>query len=101
MRPLSTASSASWEVHRTARRSRDWPTLETPEDLGARLRVRNGCVTHIDMGLMRCGPLRPTIGLGTGKTPLEGLVLGGSGMHPGGGVTGLQVAQLPSVPSAT
>jgi phytoene dehydrogenase-like protein len=63
--------------------------VETPEDLGARLRVRNGCVTHIDMGLMRSGPLRPTIGLGTGKTPLEGLVLGGSGMHPGGGVTGL------------
>ena len=63
--------------------------VETPEDLGARLRVRNGCVTHIDMGLMRSGPLRPTIGLGTGKTPLDGLVLGGSGMHPGGGVTGL------------
>jgi phytoene dehydrogenase-like protein len=63
--------------------------VETPEDLGARLRVRNGCVTHIDMGLMRSGPLRPTIGLGSGRTPLEGLVLGGSGMHPGGGVTGL------------
>lgn len=63
--------------------------VETPEDLGARLRVRNGCVTHIDMGLMRSGPLRPTIGLGTGKTPLDGLLLGGSGMHPGGGVTGL------------
>jgi phytoene dehydrogenase-like protein len=63
--------------------------VETPEDLGARLRVRNGCVTHIDMGLMRSGPLRPAIGLGTGKTPLDGLVLGGSGMHPGGGVTGL------------
>ncbi|HEX5587453.1 MAG TPA: NAD(P)/FAD-dependent oxidoreductase [Acidimicrobiia bacterium] len=63
--------------------------VETPEDLGARLRVRNGCVTHIDMGLLRSGPLRPTIGLGTGKTPLDGLVLGGSGMHPGGGVTGL------------
>lgn len=63
--------------------------VETPEDLGDRLRVRNGCVTHIDMGLMRSGPLRPTVGLGTGKTPLAGLVLGGSGMHPGGGVTGL------------
>jgi phytoene dehydrogenase-like protein len=63
--------------------------VETPEDLGVRLRVRNGCVTHIDMGLMRSGPLRPAIGLGTGKTPLDGLVLGGSGMHPGGGVTGL------------
>jgi phytoene dehydrogenase-like protein len=63
--------------------------VETPEDLGTRLRVRNGCITHVDMGLMRSGPLRPTIGLGSGKTPLDGLVLGGSGMHPGGGVTGL------------
>jgi phytoene dehydrogenase-like protein len=63
--------------------------VETPEDLGHRLRVRNGCVTHIDMGLLRAGPLRPSVGLGTGKTPLGGLVLGGSGIHPGGGVTGL------------
>jgi phytoene dehydrogenase-like protein len=63
--------------------------VETPEDLGARLNVRDGCITHVDMGLMRSGPLRPTVGLGTGKTPLEGLLLGGSGVHPGGGVTGL------------
>jgi phytoene dehydrogenase-like protein len=63
--------------------------VETPQDLGDRLRVRGGCVTHIDMGLLRAGPLRPVMGLGTGKTPLEGLVLGGSSIHPGGGVTGL------------
>jgi phytoene dehydrogenase-like protein len=63
--------------------------VETPEDLANRLRVRHGCVTHIDMGLLRSGPLRPTVGLGLGKTPLEGLFLGGSGTHPGGGVTGL------------
>jgi phytoene dehydrogenase-like protein len=63
--------------------------VETPEDLGNRLRVRNGCITHIDMGLLRAGPLRPTVGLGLGQTPLEGLFLGGSGTHPGGGVTGL------------
>jgi phytoene dehydrogenase-like protein len=63
--------------------------VETPEDLGARLRVRDGCITHIDMGLMNSGPLRPAVGLGFGKTPLEGLFLGGSGMHPGGGVSGL------------
>jgi len=63
--------------------------VETPEDLGARLNVRDGCITHIDMGLMNAGPLRPTVGLGTGKTPVEGLLLGGSSQHPGGGVTGL------------
>jgi phytoene dehydrogenase-like protein len=63
--------------------------VETPEDLANRLRVRNGCITHIDMGLLRSGPLRPTVGLGLGSTPLEGLFLGGSGTHPGGGVTGL------------
>jgi phytoene dehydrogenase-like protein len=63
--------------------------VETPEDLGRRLNVRNGCITHIDMGLLRAGPLRPAVGLGTGKTPLDGLFLGGSSTHPGGGVTGL------------
>jgi phytoene dehydrogenase-like protein len=63
--------------------------VETPEDLAARLRTRNGCITHIDMGFFNTGPFRPTVGLGLGKTPLEGLFLGGSGTHPGGGVSGL------------
>jgi phytoene dehydrogenase-like protein len=63
--------------------------VETPEDLATRLRVRNGCVTHIDMGLLNSGPLRPAVGLGLGKTPVDGLFLGGSGTHPGGGVSGL------------
>jgi phytoene dehydrogenase-like protein len=63
--------------------------VETPEDLGARLRIRNGCITHLDMGFYNSGPLRPAVGLGLGKTPLAGLFLGGSGTHPGGGVSGL------------
>jgi phytoene dehydrogenase-like protein len=63
--------------------------VETPEDLATRLRTRNGCITHIDMGFFNTGPFRPTVGLGLGKTPLEGLFLGGSGTHPGGGVSGL------------
>jgi phytoene dehydrogenase-like protein len=63
--------------------------VETPEDMAARLRVRNGCITHVDMGLLNSGPLRPAVGLGLGKTPVDGLFLGGSGIHPGGGVSGL------------
>jgi phytoene dehydrogenase-like protein len=63
--------------------------VETPEDLGTRLNARNGCITHLDMGMYNSGPLRPTVGLGLGRTPLEGLFLGGSGTHPGGGVSGL------------
>jgi phytoene dehydrogenase-like protein len=63
--------------------------VETPQDIGDRLHVRNGCITHIDMGMFNSGPFRPAIGLGLGKTPLDGLFLGGSAMHPGGGVSGL------------
>jgi phytoene dehydrogenase-like protein len=63
--------------------------VETPEDIAERLHTRNGCITHLDMGFMNSGPLRPAVGLGLGKTPLDGLFLGGSGTHPGGGVSGL------------
>jgi phytoene dehydrogenase-like protein len=63
--------------------------VETPEDIAERLLARNGCITHLDMGFMNSGPLRPAVGLGLGKTALGGLFLGGSGTHPGGGVSGL------------
>jgi phytoene dehydrogenase-like protein len=32
--------------------------------------------------------LRPVLGLGGYRTPIEGLYLCGAGTHPGGGVTG-------------
>ena len=66
----------------------DWSFVDRPAPASAtssglaRLRIvgpEQGAV-HTDLA---------AIGLGTGKTPLDGLVLGGSGMHPGGGVTGL------------
>jgi phytoene dehydrogenase-like protein len=63
--------------------------VETPQDFPTRLNARNGCITHLDMGFLDSGPLRPTVGLGLGKTPLDGLFPGGSGTHPGGGVSGL------------
>jgi phytoene dehydrogenase-like protein len=61
----------------------------TPKDMAAWTRAHNGCITHVDFGLMRFGPLRPALGLGSYRTPVEGLFLGGSGSHPGGSVSGL------------
>ncbi|MFE3000545.1 phytoene desaturase family protein [Nocardia sp. NPDC059246] len=64
--------------------------VETPDERARRARTTGGgSLFHIDFGLLRSGPLRPAWGLGSYRTPVEGLFLGGSGSHPGGGVTGL------------
>jgi len=63
--------------------------VETPDDMAERYRVHNGCIIHVDNGLMRAGSLRPAMGLGGYRTPIDGLFLGGSGSHPGGSMTGL------------
>jgi phytoene dehydrogenase-like protein len=63
--------------------------VEAPPDRAARLNVTNGCVTHIDFASSRSGSKRPAFGLG-GSTPIvPGFFLGGAGIHPGGGVSGL------------
>ena len=63
--------------------------VETPAELAERTGARNGCTTHVDFSLTRSGPLRPALGLGGYRTPIDGLFLGGAGSHPGGGVSGL------------
>jgi len=63
--------------------------VETPDEMAARTGSHNACLTHVDFGLMRSGPLRPARGLGGYRTPIDGLFLGGSGSHPGGSVSGL------------
>jgi phytoene dehydrogenase-like protein len=63
--------------------------VETPEALARRTGAHNGCVLHVDFGLLRSGPLRPALGLGGYTTPVGGLFLGGAGSHPGGGVSGI------------
>jgi phytoene dehydrogenase-like protein len=63
--------------------------VETPEALARRTGAYNGCVLHVDFGLLRSGPLRPALGLGGYATPVGGLFLGGAGSHPGGGVSGI------------
>jgi phytoene dehydrogenase-like protein len=62
--------------------------FETPNQLSARLGVRNGNVFHVDLNLTRVGPMRPAWGLAGGRTPVPGLVLGSAGSAPGPGVFG-------------
>lgn len=63
--------------------------VHTHEDIGRLRHVTRGCHPHVDQILSRSGPLRPALGLGGYRTPVQGLHLAGSGSHPGGSVTGL------------
>jgi phytoene dehydrogenase-like protein len=63
--------------------------VEAPPDRAARLNVTNGCVTHIDFAASRSGSKRPAYGLGGPGPVVPGFFLGGAGIHPGGGVSGL------------
>jgi len=63
--------------------------VEAPPDRAARLNVTNGCVTHIDFAASRSGSKRPAFGLGGPEPIVPGFFLGGAGIHPGGGVSGL------------
>ena len=62
---------------------------ETPPEMEQRTGSTNGCWAHVDWNLFRLGPLRPAIGLGGYRTPVDGLFHGGAGSHPGPGVSGL------------
>lgn len=63
--------------------------VESPIDRQKRVNITNGCVTHIDFAASRSGLKRPAYGLGGPKPVVPGFFLGGAGIHPGGGVTGL------------
>jgi phytoene dehydrogenase-like protein len=63
--------------------------VESPIDRQQRVNISNGCVTHIDFASTRSGLKRPAYGLGGPKPVVPGFFLGGAGIHPGGGVTGL------------
>jgi phytoene dehydrogenase-like protein len=63
--------------------------VEAPPDRAARLNVTNGCVTHIDFASSRAGSKRPAFQLGGSAPIVPGFFLGGAGIHPGGGVSGL------------
>jgi phytoene dehydrogenase-like protein len=64
--------------------------VETPVSMAERARTAPGAeVFHVDLGLLRSGPLRPALGLGGARTPIENLYLGSGGSHPGPGVSGI------------
>jgi phytoene dehydrogenase-like protein len=58
-------------------------------DLERRFLAPDGNVYHVDPLLLRFGPLRPAMGLGSYRTPIPGLYLSGAGTHPTGGLCGL------------
>jgi phytoene dehydrogenase-like protein len=71
------------KTHEIARR------VEAAPDLARRLNVLNGCVVHVDTATTRAALMRPAPGLGGDTLPVAGLFLGGAGIHPDGGISGL------------
>jgi phytoene dehydrogenase-like protein len=73
------AGFASRVLHRVA-----W----SPLDLEQRFGLREGAVSHGELGLDQILFMRPVPGWGRHTTPIAGLYLGGAGTHPGPGVLG-------------
>lgn len=59
----------------------------TPVDLECQLGLTGGHVFHGELALDQLFTMRPLLGLGRYRTPVEGLFLCGSGTHPGTGMT--------------
>jgi phytoene dehydrogenase-like protein len=58
-------------------------------DIEKRFNAPAGNVYHVDPMMSRFGPMRPAQGLGSYRTPIDGLYLSGAGTHPTGGVCAL------------
>ncbi len=63
--------------------------LLTPVDLADHFNLPGGHLCHLEQALDQFAVMRPTPFACRYATPIPGLYLGGSGCHPGGGVTGL------------
>jgi phytoene dehydrogenase-like protein len=59
----------------------------SPRDIEDRYGLTGGHIHHGEHALDQLFFMRPTPALARYQTPIEGLYLGGSGSHPGGGVT--------------
>jgi phytoene dehydrogenase-like protein len=61
----------------------------TPLDLEETYGLSGGHLYHAEMALDQIFFMRPVPGWSRYRTPIENLILCGSGTHPGGGITGL------------
>jgi phytoene dehydrogenase-like protein len=61
----------------------------TPADLAERFGFSGGCIRHLSQLPAYSLERRPALGWADGSTPVPGLFLCGSGIHPGGEVSGL------------
>ena len=59
----------------------------SPVDIATRYRISGGHIHHVEHALDQLLFMRPSVDCGSYATPIGGLWLGGSGCHPGGGVT--------------
>ncbi len=62
--------------------------LLTPADLQEQYGLAGGHPMHGELALDQLGPMRPSMQLARYSTPIPGLWLGCSGVHPGGGISG-------------
>ena len=63
--------------------------VDTPEDMATRFHADGGCLWHVDLSLLRLGPMRPARGLSGYRTPIKGYYLGSGGSHPIPGMSGM------------
>ena len=63
--------------------------IQTPQDLAEEYSLEGGHEMHGELSLDQLGPMRPTLELSRFETPIQGLVCGSSGVHPGGAISGL------------
>jgi phytoene dehydrogenase-like protein len=63
--------------------------VQTPEDIHRETGNINSNAFHIDQTFHQMFGMRPTTRLSQYRTPVDRLYLSGSGVHPGGGITGL------------
>lgn len=61
----------------------------TPTDLEELYGMTGGHLHHVESALDQAFFMRPAVSSGRYTTPVAGLLLGSSGCHPGGGITGL------------
>ena len=63
--------------------------INSPFDIEEKLNMVGGDIFHGALHIDQLYSMRPVAGAGNYRMPITGLYLGGSGAHPGGGVSGL------------